>query len=128
MSLLWDIMNFVIKNWLQVFISDQARKEIRRWPMEVKKDLGAILSKIQKGEPVGYPDTEPMRTVAAGVFEIRLKDVSGIFRVFYLIKTEHGIVVFHSFKKKSQKTPLHEIETARLRLNAYLMELNNEIE
>lgn len=114
------------KNWLQVFISDQARKEIYRWPLEVKKDLGAILTKLQKGEVVGYPDTEPMRSVAAGVLEIRLKDISGIFRVFYLIKTEHGIVVFHSFKKKSQKTPLHEIETARLRLNAYLKELNNE--
>ncbi len=128
MSLLWDIIDLVNKNWLQVFISDQARKEIHRWPIEVKKDLGAILTKIQKGESVGYPDTEPMRTVAVGVFEIRLKDISGIFRVFYLIKTEHGIVVFHSFKKKSQKTPLHEIETARLRLNAYLKELNNEIE
>ncbi|MFN7904309.1 MAG: XRE family transcriptional regulator [Pseudobdellovibrionaceae bacterium] len=28
--------------------------------------------------------------------------------------------MFHSFKKKSQKTPKHEIETARLRLNTYL--------
>lgn len=96
--------------------------------MEVKKDLGSILTKLQKGEAVGYPDTEPMRTVAAGVFEIRLKDASGIFRVFYLIKTEYGIVVFHSFKKKSQKTPHHEIETAKLRLNAYLKELTNENE
>ena len=31
-----------------------------------------------------------------------------------------------SFKKKSQKTPKHEIETGRLRLNAYLKELNDE--
>ena len=116
----------VSKTWLQVFISDPARKEILRWPMDVKKDLGAILTKLQKGSPVGYPDTEPMNTVAAGVFEIRLKDSSGIFRAFYLIKTEHGIIVVHSFKKKSQKTAKHEIETARLRLNAYLAELSDE--
>ncbi len=116
---------YVNKNWFEVFISDQARKEIRRWPIEVKKDLGAILTKLQQGEAVGYPDTEPMKTVAAGVFEIRLKDASGIYRAFYLIKTELGILVFHSFKKKSQKTPQHELETARLRLNAYLKELNN---
>ena len=114
------------KNWLRVFISDQTRKEIHRWPLEIKKDLGSILTKLQKGETVGYPDTEPMRTVAVGVFEIRLKDVNGIFRVFYLIKTEHGIVVFHSFKKKTQKTSQYEIETARLRLNNYLKELKNE--
>lgn len=111
---------------LEVFISDQARKEIRRWPLEVKKDLGTILTKLQKSEIVGYPDTEPMKTVAAGVFEIRVKDASGIYRAFYLIKTEVGILVFHSFKKKSQKTPQHEIDTARLRLNAYLKEFDNE--
>ena len=73
-----------------------------------------------------YPDTEPIKTVATGVFEIRVKDASGIYRAFYLIKTEIGILVFHSFKKKSQKTPQHEIDTARLRLNAYLKEFENE--
>jgi phage-related protein len=114
------------KNWLQVFITDQARDDIRSWPLEVKKDLGSILTKLQMGGTVGYPDTKAMSTVAKGVFEIRLKDASGIFRAFYVIKTEHGIIVFHSFKKKSQKTPKHEIETARLRLNTYLKELNDE--
>lgn len=114
------------EGWLRVFISDQARDEIRSWPLEVKKDLGALLTKLQKGEAVGYPDTKPMSSVAKGVFEIRLRDAWGIFRAFYLIRTEHGIVVFHSFRKKSQKTPKHEIETARFRLNAFLEELNDE--
>jgi phage-related protein len=114
------------RGWIQVFLSDQTRDEAHNWPIEVRKDLGAILTKLQKGETVGYPDTKPMSVVAKGVFEIRLKDASGIFRAFYLIKTEHGIVVFHSFKKKSQKTPKHEIETARSRLHTYLEELKNE--
>ncbi len=30
-------MKLVNKKILEVFISDQARKEIRRWPLEVKK-------------------------------------------------------------------------------------------
>src|SRR4051794_9915551 len=110
-------------NWLRVLIYEPARKEILRWPLEVKKDLGAILTKLQKGGRVGYPDTEPMSTVAAGVFEIRIKDASGIFRAFYLVKVKHGILVFHSFRKKSQKTPKHEIETGRRRFNAFLKEL-----
>lgn len=116
------------KSWLQVFLSEQTRDEIHNWPIEVRKDLGSILTKLQKGKSVGYPDTKSMSAVAKGVFEIRLKDTSGIFRAFYLIKTEYGIVVFHAFKKKSQKTPKHEIETARLRLHAYLKELENEDE
>lgn len=112
----------VHNRWLQVFIAEQARSEIRSWPLEIKKDLGAILTKIQKGEAVGYPDIKTMNIVAHGVFEIRLKCSTGVFRVFYLIRHVYGIGVFHAFKKKSQKTPQHEIKTARLRLNAYLKE------
>ncbi|MBC7428052.1 MAG: type II toxin-antitoxin system RelE/ParE family toxin [Bacteriovorax sp.] len=37
-----------------------------------------------------------------------------------------GILVFHSFKKKTQKTPAKEIETAKTRLMALLEELRNE--
>ncbi|MFZ4402729.1 MAG: type II toxin-antitoxin system RelE/ParE family toxin [Pseudobdellovibrionaceae bacterium] len=115
-------------SWSKVFITEPARKEILEWPLEIRKDLGSILTKLQKGAVVGYPDTKPIVTVAPGVFEIRLKDSSGAFRAFYVIKTKHGIILFHSFKKKTQKTPKQEIETGRLRLNAYLKELSNESE
>lgn len=94
--------------------------------MEAKKDLGSILTKLQKGDEIGYPDTEPMITVASGVFEIRVKEASGIFRAFYLIRVKHGILVFHAFKKKTQKTPKHEIETAQKRLSLFLEELADE--
>src|ERR1700688_2668555 len=95
------------KNWHRVLIFEPARKEILLWPLEAKKDLGSILTKLQKGALVGYPDTEPIGTVGPGVFEVRVKEPSGIFRAFYVVKVEHGILVFHAFKKKSQKTPKH---------------------
>ncbi len=113
-------------NWRQVLIYEPARKEILSWPMEAKKDLGSILTKLQKGSEVGYPDTESMNTVASGVFEIRVKEASGIFRAFYIVKVKHGILVFHAFKKKTQKTPKQEIETARKRLSSFLEELKDE--
>ncbi len=112
--------------WLRVLFFEPARKEILHWPLEAKKDLGSILTKLQKGAEVGYPDTKPFNTVASGVFEIRIKEASGIFRAFYVVKSKHGILVFHTFKKKSQKTPKQEIETARKRLNLFLEELENE--
>lgn len=114
------------KYWLRVLIFEPARKEILRWPLDAKKDLGSILTKLQKGAEVGYPDTEPIGTVGPGVFEVRVKEASGIFRAFYVVKFEHGILVFHAFKKKSQKTPKHEIDTARKRLSSYLKELKSE--
>jgi phage-related protein len=43
-----------------------------------------------------------------------------------LIKLEHGILVFHAFRKKSRKTPKHEIETAQGRLSLFLKELEDE--
>ena len=64
-------------NWLKVFIYDPARSEIQQWPAEVKKDFGSILTKLQKGEAVGFPDTKPMTNLARGAFEIRLKDAHG---------------------------------------------------
>ena len=115
-----------IKDRFSVVIYDPARKEILTWPIEIKKDLGSILTKLQKGESVGEPDTKSMKSVASGCFEIRLKGADGIYRAFYILKTEVGILVFHSFKKKSQKTPIKEIDTGKTKLKALLKELNNE--
>jgi phage-related protein len=116
----------VVKNWLKVVVYEPARKEILSWPLDIKKDLGAILTKLQKGDSVGYPDTDSMRSVANGCFEIRLKGSDGIYRAFYVIKTEYGILLFHSFKKKTQKTPTQEIETGKRRLKSQLKELGDE--
>ena len=115
-----------MKNWLLIHIYDPARNEITEWPIEVKKDLGSILTKLQRREKVGMPDVRTMPSVAKGCSEIRLKDASGIFRVFYVIESEEGILVFHAFKKKTEKTPKNEIETARKRLRVFLEELENE--
>lgn len=114
------------KVWINVIIYEPARKEILSWPLEVKKDLGSILTKIQMGISVGAPDTKPMRTVTPGCFEIRLKGKDGIFRAFYVVKTDVGILLFHSFKKKTQKTPQQELDTGRSRLKAQLKEIENE--
>jgi phage-related protein len=111
---------------IPVLMYKSARNEILSWPLEVKKDLGSVLTKLQKGESVGYPDVDSMRTVGSGCFEVCIKGGDGIYRAFCVIKTEYGIIVFHSFKKKSQKTPQKEIETAKKRLNMFLKELENE--
>jgi phage-related protein len=49
-----------------------------------------------------------MPSVAPGVEELRIRDVGGIYRVFYYARTSAGILVFHAFVKKSQKTPQSE--------------------
>ena len=125
MSLLWD--NTYMRPVRQlVFIYDPARKEIRDWPLEIKKDLGSILTRLQLGESVGMPDVRPMPSVAKGAAEIRIKDQTGIYRTFFVIQTGLGILVFHGFKKKTQATPQIEIETGKKRLKTFLEELKDE--
>jgi phage-related protein len=115
-----------MNNWLLVQIYDPARDEIIDWPIEVRKDLGSVLTKLQKREKVGMPDVRAMPSIAKGCFEIRLKDASGIFRVFFVLVSETGVLVFHAFQKKTEQTPQKEIEVARRRLHVFLEELKNE--
>lgn len=63
-----------------------------------------------------------MSSVASGVEELRIKDAAGIYRVFYFTRSAKGIIVFHAFVKKSQKTPRNEIELGRKRLKEMLYE------
>ena len=59
-----------------------------------------------------------MPGIAIGVYELRIKDISGQYRVFYYTKMKNDILVFHFFKKKTQTTPKKEIETAKQRLKS----------
>ena len=61
-----------------------------------------------------------MPTVGSGVAELRVKVADGGFRVFYYTASAKGILVFHAFAKKTQRTPPLELELARKRLKELL--------
>lgn len=46
------------------------------------------------------PLSKSMPSVGAGVAEIRVKDVSGAYRAFYVVRSQLGVIVFHAFTKK----------------------------
>lgn len=55
-----------------------------------------------------------------GLFEIRIKQGSDIFRIFCIFDEQKLIVLFNAFQKKTQKTPKSEIEKAlKIRENYY---------
>ncbi len=56
-----------------------------------------------------------MKTIGAGVREIRIRDSSGAFRVVYVAKLGDAIYVLHCFQKKTQKTSVHDLHTAEVR-------------
>ena len=66
------------------------------------------------------PLSRPVKSVGSGVEEIRSKDSSGIYRIFYLARMKDRIIIFHAFIKKTQKTPKKDIITAKNRLKEVL--------
>lgn len=48
-----------------------------------------------------------------GIFEMRVEWQSNIYRVFFLLDDGNIVVLFNGFQKKSQATPIGEIEKAK---------------
>lgn len=103
-----------------VILHPKAQEVIRRFPKEARVRLGRELFRLQLGEQIAMPNSRPMPTVAAGVSELRIKSADGIFRVFYYTASSRGVLVFHAFVKKTQRTPALEIELSRKRLKELL--------
>jgi phage-related protein len=57
-----------------------------------------------------------MNSIGKGVWEIRIKDESGQFRVIYIAKLKDTVYVLHCFQKKTQKTAQKDLELSNKRL------------
>lgn len=90
-----------------------ALDDLKEFPEDVRREAGYDLRRIQSGlEP---RDWKPMKTVGAGVREIRIIDPSGAFRVFYVIERVDAVYVLHAFQKKTQKTEQKDIDKGKAR-------------
>jgi phage-related protein len=98
----------------------RVRSTLRDFPAEVRANVGLILFQLQLGQRHGMPHVRSMPSVGPGVSEIRVKDVSGAYRVFFVVVTDHGVLVFHAFQKKTEKTANTEIQLAQNRLREML--------
>jgi len=68
---------------------------------------------LEFGSNLGMPHT---KSVASGLFELRVEGKEGIARVFYCTKIGKRIVILHVFIKKTQKIPKKELKLAMQRL------------
>ncbi len=96
-----------------IFIGD-ALESLRAFPERARRNAGFQLDRIQRGfDP---DDWKPMTTVGSGVREIRIRDISGAYRVIYVASIAEAIYVLHAFQKKSQRTPPRDLTIAKARL------------
>jgi phage-related protein len=52
--------------------------------------------------------------------ELRIEFASDIFRIFYFMYYQNKSVLLHGFQKKTEKTPIKELDTALNRMNDYI--------
>ena len=97
-------------------------EDLREFPKSVKSEAGYQLEKVQSGlEP---DDFKPMPAVGKGVWEIRIRDEVGQFRVIYIAKLKDVVYVLHCFQKKTQKTSQKDLELSNKRLRELLQGQN----
>ncbi len=89
---------------------------VREWlrslePTEDRKQIGVDIKTVEFGWPIGMP---VCRSLGDGLYEVR-SNLSGnkIARVFFYVDVEGRMVLLHGFVKKTQKTPLADMELAR---------------
>jgi phage-related protein len=104
----------------EVIFHEKALEGLRSFPRLMRGEIGKAIRDLQRGLILSMPLSKPMPSVALGVYELRVKDSSGCYRAFYYLKSRQGILVFHTFMKKTQKTPQHEINLAQKRLKEVL--------
>ncbi|QWD85826.1 type II toxin-antitoxin system RelE/ParE family toxin [Polynucleobacter asymbioticus] len=96
------------------YYSPDVLEQIFDLPISLQARYIALTQRmIEYGPHLGLPHTD---SFGSGLFELRLKGIEGIARVFFCTVVEREIVMLHSFIKKSQKTPNKELRLAKLRM------------
>ena len=90
------------------------------FPEDARRGAGFQLDKVQRG--LNPDDWKPMATVGPGVYEIRIRDKAGAFRLVYVAKFEAAVYVLHCFQKKTQQTSVKDIALARKRYRELMKE------
>lgn len=102
----------------QIAFLGNSLDDLREFPNTARSEAGYQLDRVQHGlEP---SDFKPMPTIGKGVWEIRITDEAGQFRVIYIAKLKDAVYVLHCFQKKTQKTSAKDLELSSKRLRELL--------
>jgi phage-related protein len=92
----------------QEWIEEEVTKPVEEWEY-----IHLTERMITYGANLGMPHTKAMKE---GLFELRMKSKEGISRVLYCTLINKRIVMLHSFRKKTQKTPPKDLKLAISRM------------
>ncbi len=106
--------------WTIEYYNEKVKLAVDAWPVGVRAFYARITERMKiYGPNLGMPLT---RSLGTSLFEIRAIGKEGIGRALFCTIKGRRIIILHVFIKKTEKTPIHELETARKRLS----EIHNE--
>ena len=94
--------------YFERFIETLSEKEILK--------LNYIISLLETQDRI---PTKFIKFIRDELYELRIEFNSNIYRVFFIFEKKKIVVLFNGFQKKSQKTPIKEIEKALKIKEAY---------
>jgi len=102
-------------SWIVEFYNSKIMDAIDSWPLRMRAKFLWITEIIERFGPneIGMPH---IKSLGKGLFEIRVKSDEGIARAMFCIKHKQVVIVLNEFIKKTQKTPLKEMELALRRM------------
>ena len=88
------------------------RDWLKTFSREDRRLIGIDIQTVQFSWPIGKPLADH---IEGDIWEIRTRLDNRIARVLFVIENS-SVVLLHGFIKKTQKTPIAELEVARQRL------------
>lgn len=104
-----------------LFWEGSSKKDFKKFPVPVQKDLGVALFVVQLGRT---PESaKPWKGLGSGVYELVEDHRGDTYRAVYTVRVGDAVHVLHAFQKKSQSgiaTPRPDVELIEKRLKAVL--------
>ena len=92
-----------------IYFGDYFKDFIKSLDEEVRKKIDYVLDMLKR---VKRLNPKFIKHIKDGLFELRVEWEGNIYRVFFVFDEGNIVVLFNGFQKKSQKTPIREIEKA----------------
>jgi phage-related protein len=102
---------YIGMTWKVEYFSAEVKASLDALPQDIRAKFERIVELMQSNGLERLPGTY-VRHLAGPVWEMRMAGKHGIARAAYVTATGWRIVVVHVFRKKTQKTPRREIDTA----------------
>ncbi len=111
-------------NWIVEFYRDNTGKEPAKGFLNSLSESARakVVKSIDLLLTYGVLLKEPYtRQIRGKIRELRIKDNQGAIRVLYFTYTGRRFILLHGFIKKTDKTPVQDIEIAEKRMNDFII-------